>query len=659
MNSIKTKLMILVITLVIVALAILAGLNYWQAKKLLSQDIETEIVSRVQDNSKDIGAWLNVTMTEMQTIARSPVLISGDREVIASYLGVELKRNKIYENILWIDDKGNYFDSKGETGNLANREYFTCGIKGESVISDPVISKGTGKTIVVMASPIRINNRIIGVLAGPVNIEELEKRILSIKVGKTGYAFLLRSDGLTIVHPNKEVENKVNLLTDPNANPALQAAEAKMVQGQEGIASYEYAGESKYLAYAPVLGTKWSIGINVPMSEVNDRLTVFTQTAVITIIAVLMVTSFIVLQISNRFARPIKILESAAINISSGDLSVRNIAVTSRDELGHLARAFEMMVENLRNMVLKINATSKQVAAASEELNANSEQSAQAAGQVAGSIGETAQGAMRQVDAVTKSVDFMTRITSEALLQSDKTRSVVDIAAKAVDAASAGNAAVHTAVSQMDNIRQTVDQSSQVITELGERSQKIGQIIETISGIASQTNLLALNAAIEAARAGEQGRGFAVVAEEVRKLAEQSRDATKEISELIGDIQVNTDKAVDAMITGIQEVKRGSDIVDEAGIAFRKIDEYVKEVAAIAKGTDSGMNRLAANSKQVLEGVKEIEKISREISSQAQTISAATEEQTASVEEIASSSQSLAEFAEQLQNEINKFRMST
>ncbi|MBP2638152.1 MAG: mcpA 1 [Firmicutes bacterium] len=657
MKSIKVKLLAAIVTLFVVTLAVLAGLNYWQAKKILTQDIEVEITSLVQNSGKEIGLWLSGTVTEMATIARSPIAVSGQRESIAAYLGAELSRNKIYENILCIDGAGNYFDSKGEVGNLSDRDYFKRGMNGETVISDPVISKGSGKLIVVVAVPIQANGRVIGVLAGPVNVEEIEKKVLGIKVGKTGYAFLLREDGLTIIHPNKDVANKTNILTDPNANPALKAAEQKMVQGESGLASYEYDGSAKYLAYAPVTGTTWSIGVNVPTSEVTSKLDTFTWVSIGTIIVVLIVACFAILLIASGISKPLQILEIEANNIAGGDLKTAKINVNSQDELGHLARAFETMVGNLQNLVRKIGATSEQVAASSEELTANAEQSAQAASQVAGSIVETAQGAERQASAVTKAVDFMQQITGEARQQANRTRNAVEIASQAVNSAVEGNKAVTTAVSQMNSIRQTVDNSAQVVAELGERSKEIGQIVETIAGIASQTNLLALNAAIEAARAGEQGRGFAVVAEEVRKLAEQSQEAAKKIAELISDIQGKTNEAVAAMTNGTHEVRRGSEVVDQAGIAFRDINGHVQEVANIAQGAADGMDVLAVNSEKVLETVKEVAAISRDISSQAQTVSAATQEQSASMEEIASSSQNLAELAEQLQSAVNKFRV--
>lgn len=146
---------------------------------------------------------------------------------------------------------------------------------------------------------------------------------------------------------------------------------------------------------------------------------------------------------------------------------------------------------------------------------------------------------------------------------------------------------------------------------MGERSKEIGQIVDTISGIAGQTNLLALNAAIEAARAGEQGRGFAVVAEEVRKLAEQSQEAAKKIAELIGEIQGDTDKAVIAMNEGTREVKTGAEVVNVAGAAFREIAEMVTQVSGQVKEISAALQQMASGSRQVASSVKKIDELSR------------------------------------------------
>lgn len=657
MKSLKAKLTAMVVTLFVLALSGLAELNYWQAQKIILQDIERELALTVQAKAVELGGLLENNKTNIVTIASSPTIAGGNREVIIPYIKSELERAKIYESLVWVDEKGAYFDYNGATGNLEDRDYFQRAIKGETVISDPVISKKTNKPIIAIATPIRSGGRVVGVLAGLVDIEEIQKIALEIKVGNTGYAYILRGDGTIIVHPNKEMVLKTNSLTDPSATPELKAATAKMTRGELGIVNYSYLGISKYLAYAPIPGTKWSIGVNVPVNEVTVVLDGFTRNSVIISIVILIIAAGAVQLLATRITKPLKELELVANQIALGDLTRAVVNVFSKDELGHLARSFEVMGGNLRSLVQQINGSSEQVAASSEELTANAEQLVLVTTQVTNSVASTAHSIELQVAAVDKALGLAEKIASSAQSEAAKSETTIEIATKAVELADAGNKAVEGAVSQMNNIRQTVDHSALIVTELGEQSKEIGQIVETISGIAGQTNLLALNAAIEAARAGEQGRGFAVVAEEVRKLAEQSQEAAKRIATLISDIQGKTENAVKAMANGTQEVKKGSDVVDQAGKSFSDIELQIKKIVSIASEAATGMEQLTDSSQQVLESVKQVEYVIREISDQAQNISAATEEQSASMEEIATASHHLSQLAEQLSEAVNKFRV--
>ena len=228
---------------------------------------------------------------------------------------------------------------------------------------------------------------------------------------------------------------------------------------------------------------------------------------------------------------------------------------------------------------------------------------------------------------------------------------------RAVDTARQGRDTIDGAVLQMKNIEKTVNHSADVVTKLGERSKEIGQIVDTISGIAGQTNLLALNAAIEAARAGEQGRGFAVVAEEVRKLAEQSQEAAKQIGELISGIQVDTEEAVVAMSDGTKEVRTGAEVVNKAGLAFGEIVKMVDEVNQQAGDMAKTMEELASGTQKIVGSVQEIDASSKNVAAEAQTVSAATEEQSAAMQEIASGSRSLANLAQHLQEASSKFKV--
>jgi len=361
--------------------------------------------------------------------------------------------------------------------------------------------------------------------------------------------------------------------------------------------------------------------------------------------------------ITRIITKPLHAMVSFCGELSAGDFRDKPRTFLRKDEFGQLADSLVDMKNNLRTLMKHIGNSAEQLAASSEELTASADQSAQAANQVAGSITEVATGAEQQLG-VANDTSVVVQQMSESIQQiAVNANEVAKQTAQAADKANEGNKSVSKAVNQMANIEQTVTSSAQVVGQLGERSKEIGQIVDTISGIAGQTNLLALNAAIEAARAGEQGRGFAVVAEEVRKLAEQSQDAAKQIATLISEIQSDTDKAVIAMHNGTREVKLGAEVVNASGVAFQEIVAMISKGSSQSKEISAAIEHIAAGSQQIVGSVKQINELSRNASAEAQTVSAATEEQSASMEEIASSSQALSRLAMDLQESVGKFRV--
>ncbi|AJQ25822.1 methyl-accepting chemotaxis protein [Pelosinus fermentans] len=339
----------------------------------------------------------------------------------------------------------------------------------------------------------------------------------------------------------------------------------------------------------------------------------------------------------------------------SGDLNFA-ANVTSADEVGHLIRAFDKMITTLRSMVIGVQSNAEQVAASAEELTASAEESAHAVNQVATSIMEVAQGSDEQVMIVNENIAGIEQLAASIGQVAVKTNQVSLNAQQAAISAKSGSEAIEAAIKQMLQVEQSTGKSAEVIAKLGGHSQEIGQIVDAIASIAGQTNLLALNAAIEAARAGEHGRGFAVVAEEVRKLAEQSQHATKEIGHLIHEIQGDTNEAVQAMRIGAQEVQKGNTVVNLAGQSFNEIAGSVDQVSSQMQDISAFTQQIVDKSQQIVASIGNIAAISKDNASRTQTASAATEEQSASIEEIASSSQVLAKLAEELQRSISHFK---
>ena len=345
--------------------------------------------------------------------------------------------------------------------------------------------------------------------------------------------------------------------------------------------------------------------------------------------------------------------------VSDGDFTraVSEENLRDKSEFGIVSKAVNTMSKNLRLLIKQLAHTSDQLAASSEELTASAEQSAQASNQVAGSVTEVAHGTQNQVELASNANIVVTQI-SEAIQQVAGNTEIVSASAeKTATTANQGEKAIQQAVSQMKIIEERTNATTVVISELEEKSKQIGQIVEAISNISGQTNLLALNAAIEAARAGEAGKGFAVVAEEVRKLAEQSQEAAKQITDLIGEVQAKTDRAVSFMNDGKKEVDTGAQVVFTAGQSFGEILNMVRDMTRQIHEISAAIEEITSGTQNVVQAVEKIDNESKKTSEEAQTISAATEEQSASVEEIASASQHLSKMAEELQQAIQKLKV--
>lgn len=361
--------------------------------------------------------------------------------------------------------------------------------------------------------------------------------------------------------------------------------------------------------------------------------------------------------IGRLISKPVIAIANTATRISNGDLTVEEIKVKNRDEIGDLANSFNQMARNLSDLIEHVSLSSEQVASSAEELTASAEQTTQATNQIATSIQEVASGAETQGQGATESSLAMKEMAIGIQQVAETTSSVSELAMQTSKEASNGNESLQKVIQQMNTINDVVDDSASVVKNLGEHSKEIGSIIQVITSIADQTNLLALNAAIEAARAGEHGKGFAVVADEVKKLAEQSKQSAVQIADLIQKIQGDTTHAVNVMDKGTQEVKVGMVVVQKAEEGFNKILGLIEQVTVQIQEASATSEEMSASTEQVNASIEEIAHIAQVSSNNIQDVASASEEQLASMEEIASSASSLSKMAEELQMLVSQFKI--
>jgi methyl-accepting chemotaxis protein len=315
--------------------------------------------------------------------------------------------------------------------------------------------------------------------------------------------------------------------------------------------------------------------------------------------------------------------------IAANNLAIEDMEITSQDEIGKAGAALNSMKNNLREIMQSIAGTAEHVASASEEISAGATQ--------------TASGSETQKDQVHQIATAMQEMSATVREVSDNSNKAADSSRQATETARGGGAIVEDTLSLMRSIAGSVRETAKSVQELGNRSDQIGKIVGVIDDIADQTNLLALNAAIEAARAGEQGRGFAVVADEVRKLAERTTKATKEIAEMIQSVQTETRGAVDKMQSGTQQVEKGVEVTAKAGDALKQIIGQTEHVGEMVTHIATAATEQSSATEQVNANMEQINKLVAESAEGAQQSAKACEQ--------------LSSLAFELQNLVSRFKL--
>lgn len=380
------------------------------------------------------------------------------------------------------------------------------------------------------------------------------------------------------------------------------------------------------------------------------------RTMVIKTVIALVVLLFAAVMLIRTIREPLVQMMKFCSRLGEGDFRLLPRNINRGDEFGKTVDVLVDMREKLNALMKGIANSTEQIAASSEELTASSQQAAQASTQSAASVTNAAAAVVEQQKEVKGATLSIDQVADSVQAFRSQAALVAEHSASAARQASDGAGAIDGSVAQIKSVAATVRESAEIVDKLGESSQEIGQIVDTISNIAAQTNLLALNAAIEAARAGEAGRGFAVVAEEVRKLAEESSTAAQKISELINGIQAETSKAVASMQQGRTAVITGAESVEGLREVFAKINVLVNNVSEQVTAMSQGVDRVAANASTVTDNITSINAQGMAVAEEMQNVSAATEEQSASAEEIASASDALAKLASEQQASLQRFK---
>ena len=639
MKSIRMKIVACMLIAILTSLVIVGGLsawlNYTSTIDTLGQTMTEMADTAAERIEEELNAYKNIAYVTgcIPTLSDRTATVEEKRAVVENQaLSHGLQRG----NIIGLDGIS-ILDGK----DYSDRAYVRSAMKGETAVSEPLVSKITGQLSIMVSAPIWEGGvpgkKVAGVVYFVPNETFLNDIVASLQVSPNGSAYILNNAGYTIAHKNMDnVKNRENTQEDAKTDKKLKdlaALEVRMTLGESGFGRYEYGGSRKFLAFSPIEGTEgWSLAINAPTKDFTQSTVNGIIITIILMVVFLAISSYMAYRLARQIGEPVKDCAQRLRLLAEGDLDTPVHEIHTGDETQILAdsartlvQGFRLMIQDMDEMLAEMSrgnltADSKceeayvggyrglldsarklsaQLSDTLRQINQSADQVSAGAEQVSAGAQALSQGATEQASAIEELAATINDISGKIIATADR----------------AGD--VH---SQSSETGREVEQCNEQMLELvnavrdiGESSSQIGKIIKTIEDIAFQTNILALNAAVEAARAGTAGKGFAVVADEVRNLASKSAEASKSTSVLIEG--------------SARSVEKGMKIADETAASLQKaVISTENTVKAVDKITEATAEQSQAVS-QVTQGMDQI-------SSVVQTNSATAEESAAASEEL-------------------------
>lgn len=664
LKSIKLRLIILigiVITVLSIGLGVISYINSYNA---LVSNIEKTLPEIAVQASNTVQGTLDRHISELKSVAAMDE-VTDIKVDMATKLSVLSNQTAINGSMKmgYADTNGNIAYTDGTKGNISNQAYFKKSLGGATYIGDPQVSSDKKSMYMAYSVPVTKNNNVVGVLVAVRNGFELSDMIKKIEFGKTGSAYMINSNSISIAYKDKSMPlSRYNSIEEAKKDPSLNAIAAmqkRMIAGEEGLSEYSYGGTNSYGGFAPIPKEKWSVVVTINKNEILSELNSLQISIIISSGLFLIIGLLLTYVIADKLSKRIK-YSSKVLNVfSTGDFTenIDKKFLNYKDEIGSMSNSMNSMKNSLSSMVTDFKNSSETITDNSDKLNNISKHMTTSSNNVSLAIQEVSSGIGNQANEL---IDITTALNNF----SDKLDYIVneinEINSSTLNMNEQANSSSNNMkllIDAVKGISYSFKNLEDRIYEFSSNIKEVSTIVNIINSIADQTNLLALNASIEAARAGEDGKGFAVVANEIRKLAEQTKGSSQNITELINVLSKGTEIVTDNTGKMKVELDNQIDVIKETMISFEKILSAIKGVIPKIDVANSSVLEIKDEKDTIFIKVENASAAAEEISASAEEITASADEMNNLSYQVSATAEELNSMTNVMGSQIDKFKV--